>query len=205
MDGIELTAALKADHRTSHIPVVLLTAKAAVENRIEGFESGADAYLAKPFDAEELIVRVRTLIEKRRRLRAYYARQMSSGDSMPSDDTTISVTPTLPKREAEFLDNLRELISDNLSDPQFGVDALGELLFMSRRQLLRKLRALIDESPADLIRRTRLDRAATLLREEGLSVKETAHTVGFANERSFSRAFQQKFGTSPSAYGHNNS
>ena len=200
LDGIDLTSALKADERTSHIPIVLLTAKAAVENRIEGFESGADAYLPKPFNAEELIVRVRTLIAERRRLRERFVQLLASGDGLSFKEAITTISPSLPKREAAFLDTLYALIDEHLSDPQFGVDVLAENLFMSRRQLLRKLRALIDEAPADMIRRARLERAAILLRNEDFSVKETAYAVGFANERSFSRVFRQKFGTTPSAY-----
>ncbi len=192
MDGLELCAALKADVRTSHIPVVLLTAKAEVEHRIVGFESGADAYLPKPFDADELRVRVRTLVDERRRLRRLFG-TTGAPDAEP-------MTPDLPPREAAFLESVDALIDTHLSDADFGVDQLAEAVHLSRRQLLRKLQALTTESPSELLRRRRLEHAAGLLKQ-GRSVKEVADAVGFKNYASFSRSFSSTYGAPPSEYG----
>lgn len=197
IDGLEACAAIKADERTSHIPVVLLTARADVDHRIEGFESGADAYLPKPFNAHELQVRVRTLIEERRRLRARFAGSLRA--EAPEEER-----PVLPKREAAFLEKVYQVIESRLGEPHFGVDVLAEELLMSRRQLLRKLRALTDETPTTLIRRLRLARAAELLGAGETSIKEVCYAVGFQSSSSFTRAFRQAYGVSPSVYAQQN-
>ena len=195
MDGLETCAALRADERTSHIPVMLLTARAQVEHRIAGFESGADAYLSKPFNAQELQVRVRTLINERRRLRARFA-----GEMLEPGAGLAEVAVSLPPREAAFLEKVEKVIAKHLSDSQFGVDQMAEELLMSRRQLLRKLRALTGEKPVVLLRQRRLDRGALMLRAGELSVKEVSYAVGFQSTSSFTRAFRRAYGVSPSAY-----
>lgn len=191
MDGLALTDALKQDVRTSHVPVVLLTAKAEVEYRIAGFESGADAYLPKPFDADELRVRVRTLIEERRRLRTLWGKSEAAQQGAEAW--------ALPAREQAFLAEVEASITEHLGNAMFGVDDLAAGLHLSRRQLLRKLKALTDESPGALLRRMRLERAVGLLREGALA-KEVAHTVGFRDYSAFWRAFNKAYGTSPSDY-----
>ncbi len=196
MDGLELCAALKADERTSHIPVVLLTARAQVEHRIAGFESGADAYLPKPFNAEELRVRVQGLIAERRRLRRRFAGLAPT----PEEAGATLEAKALPPREAAFVAKVEAIISERLDDMQFGVEPLAEELFLSRRQLFRKLGALTEETPASLIRRLRMERAAAMLKEGTYSVKEVAHAVGFRSHSSFTKAFQQGYGVPPSAY-----
>ena len=201
MDGLATCMAIKADERTSHIPVVLLTARAHVEYRIEGYESGADAYLPKPFNAQELLVRVRTLVEERRRLRACFAAPAPEAPAQKAEAADVEpLKPALPQREAAFLDKMQGVIDAHLADAQFGVDQLASELLMSRRQLLRKLRALTDETPAVLLRQRRLEQAASLLRTGELSVKEVSYAVGFLSNSSFTRAFRQAYGMSPSAY-----
>ncbi|MEM6784559.1 MAG: tetratricopeptide repeat protein, partial [Bacteroidota bacterium] len=214
LDGLDFTAALKADARTSHIPVLLLTARAEVADRIAGYESGADAYLPKPFSAAELRVRVRTLIAERRRLWARFRAAAehpsptealtSNGDgATPHRNGATHDTPEpaqLPPREAMFVADVHALVTERLADPAFGVDALAEALAMSSRQLLRKLRALTGETTVGLLRRRRLERAASALASGADSVKAVAFEVGFANESAFSRAFSQHFGVAPSAY-----
>ena len=191
MDGLALCKALKQDERTSHIPVVLLTAKADVETRISGFETGADAYFPKPFNAEELNVRVRSLIEQRRALRTKFSR---SGEA-------ITITEvSLPSQEVAFLEQVQQVVEERLSDTSFGVDGLAEEVGMSQRQLLRKLRALTGETSHEMIWRLRLERAADLLRQKAASVKEVAYAVGFKYEASFSRSFRKVYGVSPSEY-----
>ncbi|MCH8962684.1 MAG: response regulator, partial [Bacteroidetes bacterium] len=204
MDGLELCAALKEDARTSHIPVVLLTAKVEVEHRIEGFESGADAYLPKPFNAEELIVRVRTLVEGRRQLQARFAGTANGAPASEGQDTAsdeAAVERVLPPREVAFLEKVQALVAKEMRDTQFGVDHMAEAFYMSRRQFHRKLRALLDETPAALLRRMRLERAAELLEEGALSVKQILYEIGFKDPSSFARLFRETYGVSPSEYG----
>ena len=191
MDGLALCQALKQDARTSHVPVVLLTAKADVESRISGFETGADAYLPKPFSAEELQVRVRSLIDQRRALRAKFSR--TGRETVPSE-------PTLPPQEVAFLKQVQDVVEARLSDVSFGVEVLAGEVGMSQRQLLRKLRALTGETSSELIWRLRLERAAQLLRQNTGSVKEIAFATGFKHEASFSRSFRKVYGVSPSEY-----
>ncbi len=195
MDGLELCAAVKADERTSHIPVVLLTARAQVEDRIAGFESGADAYLPKPFNAEELRVRVQTLIAERQRLRALF-----HGATLPETPTEERIPDTLPAREVEFLEKVYGLVEEELGSSQFGAEELAEALHMSRRQFHRKLCALTDEPPSTMIRRLRLERAAALLREGEMSVKEIVFTVGYSSHSTFSRVFSKAYGAPPTVY-----
>lgn len=191
MDGYTLCRRLREDPRTSHIPVVLLTARDDTPSRIDGLESGADDYLAKPFEPEELRVRVSNLIEQRRLLRARYSQAV-----LVLGANKVS----LPKSEVDFLTLLKEAIHEHLADPDFGVDALSQLSGMSRSQLERKLAALVGESPGALLRRIRLERAAQLLLQEGAQVKTVAGAVGFRSVPHFSEAFRQAFGTVPSNY-----
>ena len=189
MDGLEVTSRLKNDVRTSHIPVVLLTARSDVEDRIEGFETGADAYFPKPFNSAELHVRVRALIDERRRLRRLW-----------NADGGIDELKGLPPRENAFVKAVRDAVETGMSDSQYSVERIAEAMNLSARQLSRKLRALTDESPANMIRRIRMEEAARLLAEGGLSVKEVSARVGYLSTPSFARAFKDVHGTSPSSY-----
>lgn len=191
MDGFALCDALKTDARTSHIPVVLLTAKADTESRLTGFHTGADAYLAKPFNAEELRLRVGKLIEQRRALRKKY-----SHDILVLKAEQVE----LPAQEVSFLQNVQQTIEAELGNADFTVDALAEAVHMSRRQLLRKVRALTDETPNALIRRMRLERAAQMLRQSSGSVKEIAYATGFKSDSYFTKAFRQQYNVAPTAY-----
>jgi signal transduction histidine kinase/DNA-binding response OmpR family regulator len=198
LDGLGLTAALKADRRTSHVPVVLLTARGEVADRVTGFEAGADAYLAKPFSAEELRARVAGLLRERDRLRQRYA--AARPDAEARSERPADEAPPLPDAEAAFLAEFDALAEADLGDAGLTVDRLATDLGMSARQLQRKLSALTDETPGARLRRLRLERAAALLTEEGLSVKEASGTVGFQSESAFGRAFRQRYGVAPSEY-----
>ncbi|GAB5521786.1 MAG: hypothetical protein RhofKO_40370 [Rhodothermales bacterium] len=191
MDGFALCDALKTDERTSHIPVVLLTAKADAESKLTGFRTGADAYLAKPFDAEELRLRVHKLIEQRRALRKKYSQAVLVLEVKDAE---------LPDQERVFLQTLQSTIEAELGNTDFTVDTLAEAVHMSRRQLLRKVRALTDESPTALIRRIRLERAAHMLRQSSGSIKEIMYATGFKSDSYFAKAFRQQYDVSPTAY-----
>lgn len=192
-DGFELTVALKKDQRTSHIPIVLLTAKADMRSKIEGLTHGADAYLAKPFHEEELLIRLQKLQELRKALQEKYkqANHLSS----------LSLTKEKPLGlDEQFLKQAYETVQENLSDEQFGSTDLQAALLVSRTQLHRKLKALTDLSATQFIRKIRLEKAKELLTSTRMSVSEIAYEVGFKSPVYFSQAFTSLFGQAPSTF-----
>ncbi|MEZ5043254.1 MAG: two-component regulator propeller domain-containing protein [Saprospiraceae bacterium] len=189
VDGFELCQTLKTDERTSHIPIILLTAKADLGSRIEGLETGADAYLAKPFDKKELLVRLQKLIELRQKLQNRY-RQLG----------LVPLAKGIrPNREDDFLKKISEAIEAHLDDEQFGVEQLCRDIGVSRIQLYRKLKALTNWSPAQLILQTRLQTARQLLFNTDLQVGEVAGQVGFKDHSHFTKLYKEAFGELPSA------
>ncbi len=216
VDGFALLAALKGDVRTSHIPVVLLTARADAESRLAGFGAGADDYLAKPFESTELRARLAALLANRERLRqAWASRRAARAETPPAAaDSTPSQTappePVLPKpappetelsgAEAAFVARVEALTESHLASDAFGAAALAEALRMSPRQLRRKLDALTGETPGAYVRRARVERAAALLAAGEHSVKEVGFAVGFSSASGFRRAFGEVVGESPAAF-----
>ena len=188
MDGFELCRTLKEDERTSHIPVVLLTAKAGQEHKVAGLETGADDYLTKPFDEKELRVRVRNLIEQRRQLREKF------GGELVLRPSAVAVTSV----DQRFLEKVKETIEANLGNEQFSVTELAEAVAFSRSQLHRKLKSLTDKSPNELIRNFRLTRAKELLEQGAGNVSEVALEVGYGNLSYFTKSFKEAFGQLPS-------
>ena len=201
LSGYEVCQQLKADPATSHIPVVLLTAKSEPDARLEGLETGADCFLAKPFNPQELRVQVRNLLALRHRLQARLAPPPQAGTAAPPDPLAshLAAVAGLPTLDQEFLRRVSESVLRNLADEEFGVDQLGADIGMSRTQIHRKLKALTGQSPGESIRVTRLNRALALLRTRAGSVAEVAYQVGFANPTHFSTAFSRQFGYPPSA------
>ena len=187
-DGFEVCRLLKNDEKTSHIPIILLTAKAGPENKLEGLETGADDYLTKPFDKNELCARVENLIEQRRRLRKKFRRQMVL---QPND---VEVTPL----DQAFLQKVCSIIESHLEETEFGADSLRIQLGMSKAQYHRKIYALTDQSPSQLIRSMRLKRAKQLLEKRAGNISEIAFAVGFNNLSYFSKCFRAQFGKLPS-------
>jgi DNA-binding response OmpR family regulator len=190
MDGFELCEKIKTDERTSHIPVILLTAKATNQDKIEGLETGADDYIMKPFDAEVLKVRIKNLIEQRRKLREHFKKE---GLIELEDKEITSI-------DKKFLQNAVEIINKHLSDTSFDVEMFAEEISMSRRNLDRKMIALTGESPSDIIKRVRLTRASKLLTQKSGNISEIALEVGFSNPAYFSKCFREQFGLTPSEY-----
>ncbi len=190
IDGCQLTTELKQDEKTSHIPIVMLTAKATINNKIEGFEIGADDYILKPFNSEELLVRVKNLIATRRQLRKKFSKATII---KPSDVTAVSM-------DQLFLQKVLNVVDKHFEDEQFGVDKLAEESNMSVSQLNRKLGALIDQPAGQLIRSMRLQRAADLLKKDSGTIAEICYQVGFNDQTSFTRAFKKQFGDPPSKY-----
>ncbi len=186
MDGYTLTEKLKSDPRTDHIPVILLTARTAQEEKIKGLSAGADAYLTKPFNEEELKVRMDNLIERRRKLQSAFAGQKP-----------------LAKKEADqdpFMDKVLQLMEENYKDEGFGIGEFVKSLPLGRMQVHRKLKALTNFSTSQFINYFRLEKARELLDNEQLNVSETAYTCGFSDPGYFSKLFTKKYGVSPLAY-----
>ena len=188
-DGFEVCETLKNDERTSHIPIVLLTAKVGVENRITGLRRGADAYLDKPFHQEELLATLANLLEIRKKLQARYA----SSSLNPSSSQPSSHDP-----EDAFVAKVKSTILEHISETEFNVEALCRVLVMSRPQLHRKLTALTGMNSTQYIRSLRLARAKELLQRRGMNVSEVAYAVGFDDPKYFSRVFTEEFGVAPS-------
>jgi AraC-like DNA-binding protein len=168
----------------------MLTAKAGLDDKIEGLETGIDDYLTKPFSAKELKVRVKNLIYQRQELRKKFS---SALIIKPSEVSTVSI-------DQAFLGKVMQTIESNFENEQFSVDVLAEQLNMSVSQLNRKLNALIDQPPGHLIRTFRLQRAADHLKQNWGTVAEICYKVGFNDQAYFSRAFKKQFGVSPSEY-----
>ena len=190
LDGLGMLARLRADDRTAHVPVVLLTARTGTEDRVKALGVGADAYLAKPFDTAELRVTVGRLIDQRRALRERWQRQ----------GATAPTPPEAPSDETVFLDAVRAAAEGGLSESAFGVGELADAVAMSSRQLSRRLKALTGETPGALLRRLRLARAASLLDLGAGTVSEVATAVGFGSRSQFSEAFRKAYGVPPSEY-----
>jgi len=192
MDGYELSRKLKSDERCSHIPVILLTAKAAKEDKIEGLETGADDFLTKPFDPAELQVRIRNLIEQRKSLREHFLRE-------------IKLSPHTDREEISSMDEqfLRKAVNEvgkNITDAEFSVEQFGKNLGMSRMQLHRKITALTGQAAGEFIRNLRLHRAAELIRNKAGNIAEIAYDTGFSSPSYFTDCFKKYFGKSPSEY-----
>ncbi len=187
-DGYQVCHALKTDERTSHIPVVILTARADQESRVQGIETGADAYLAKPFDQRELLAIMENLIRTRHQLREKYGK----------NNVWLSAPETLPSIEQVFLERVRRAVETHIDDDQYSADRLGNDVGLSRTQLHRKLKALISQSPGELIRTVRMQYAYGLLRQRIATVSEVAYKVGYGNPANFSTTFSRHFGFPPS-------
>ncbi|MCO6493261.1 MAG: response regulator [Phaeodactylibacter sp.] len=204
-DGFEVCDFLKNDERTSHVPLVLLTAKADVKSRLAGLRRGADAYLAKPFHREELLVTLDNLLELRRKLQAKYVRDARFGPGAvePGKIRNPDANPSAggePQYEMEdaFLQKVRAVILEHLSDATFTVEGLSQSLAMSQRQLHRKLAALTGQNASALIRSMRLAKAKELLLAGEKNVSEVAYATGFDDPKYFSRVFTKEFGLPPS-------
>lgn len=192
MDGFELCQALKTDLRTSHIPVVMLTAKGDVESRIAGLRQGADAYLVKPFHQEELLVIFHNLLQGRQKLQAHYQAAGLSGEQMPS---SLNKAP-----EDAFLQQLRELIEAELDNSALSPQDICRKMGMGHTNLNLKVNALTGMPVSLFIRQTRLHKAKILLSTTQLSVSEIAYQTGFNDPKYFSRVFAEKYGAPPSSF-----
>ena len=187
MDGLAFCQQLKTDKAISHIPVILLTARSLDEQRAEGYEHGADAYLSKPFSLRLLFSRIDNLIQSRKKL----SKLFSNSDE---NDTFEKLSNETDKT---FAAQLRKIIQDNLSDNEFNVERIGDEIGLSRVQLYRKVKALTGYSPVEMLRKARLTRARHLLRTTEKTVSEVAYAVGFSTPSYFSKCYKDEFGESP--------
>ncbi len=188
MDGISMLDALKNDLRTSHIPVIMLTAKADIDSRLNGLANGADDYLAKPFNEVELLIRLRKLLELRKTLHQRYA---SGEQPIPEENHTLNL-------EDSFIQKIRKVMEESLDDDNFDVHQLCVTAGMSRSQLYRKFKSLTNTSVIDYFWTLRLHKAKNLLQTTAMNISEVAIAVGFKNLSHFSKAFKNQFGMNPS-------
>ncbi len=190
MDGMQLCDLIKSDPKTSHIPVIMLTAKAGIEHKISGLDLGADAYITKPFNAEELAVTVKNLLDQRAKLREIFSNKIDQ-----FDPKAIS----WPSLDQEFIQQVLQLLEKKYGIADFGVPAMQKELAMSKTQLHRKMKALTNQPPGEFLRNFRLKRAAQIL-ETGENVTQTAYAVGFNNLSYFAKCFKDLHGVSPKEY-----
>ena len=190
MDGVTLIKNLREDDLTSHIPVILLTARDDGETKIKGFQTGAEQYLVKPFQIAELSVRIKSLLEQRERLRKKYSKQFTL---KPTD-------VMLENRDMTFLEKVIKAVEHNLTNEDFTIEDLQIEIGMSRMQLHRKLKALTNQSTGDFVRSIKLKRAAQILRQPGVQIAEAAYLSGFSHTSYFSKCFKEQFGILPSEY-----
>lgn len=215
MSGIELCRTLKADIRTSHIPVILLTAKDTTADKEEGYESGADSYLTKPFSAKLLKTRIANLLEGRRRLSRTVAEHASSGvEVTPHPEPEVSPSPDVPeeapvmprlsKLDREFLDKLDTLINDNMTTAKIDMAFLTDNMFMSHSTFYRKVKGLTGLTPVEYVRKVKLGKSIELLKSRDYSIAEISYMTGFNSPAHYREAFKDEYGMSPSQFLKNN-
>jgi YesN/AraC family two-component response regulator len=190
MDGIEMCMTLKNDERTSHIPIILLTAKADKESKLEGLDTGVDDYIVKPFDSKELQIRINNLIKQRKRLQEQFNRNFFIDDRITE----------LKSADVRFLEKAKDILDKHLSDPGFSVESLSRYLGLSRSQLYRKLEGMANQSPSEFIRKLRLKHSLILLDKGFDNIAQIAYQVGFSDPSYYAQCFRKLYGVSPSEY-----
>ncbi len=192
MDGFTMLRMIKTNMNIGHIPVIMLTSNADVGNRLEGLERGADAFLAKPFDMEELHATIDSLISNRQRLKGRYSGAQQMVDQVEQ--------PEVKGNDAILMERIMKVINKNLADSDFNVEVLSQEVGISRAQLHRKMKELTGISTSEFIRNIRLEQSARLLKEQKINVTQVAYTVGFSNLAHFSTIFRKHFGVTPTEY-----
>lgn len=193
MDGLEFTQNLKTHTATSHIPVIMLTAKNLEEHRAEGYEHGADSYITKPFHSKVLLARIENLLKQRKLLKHLFQGTLEAELEIADSH--------LEDRDKQFLKQLHAIIQKNLSDSEFGVEDIGKQIGLSRVQLYRKVKAMTGSSVVDLLRKARLAKAKRLLESRSMSVSEVAYDVGFSAPSYFTKCFKDEYGMLPGEVG----
>jgi len=194
MDGFQLLEKLKSDDQFRHIPVIMLTARADIQDKLQALRIGVDDYILKPFVEEELLARIENVIQNYKERKAY---QFENEDSKKVEDST----PKISKEDQEWLTNLENHLQKQLSNAQYSITQLADDMAISERQLRRRIKQLIGLSPAQYFRAIRLQQARQYLEQkEFKTIAQTAAAVGFQNALTFSRNFSQRFGKNPSEY-----
>ena len=191
MDGLEFTKQLKTNTATSHIPVIMLTAKNLEEHRAEGYEQGADSYITKPFHSKVLLARVENLLHQRAHLRQLFAQGAAEGKE------TEEEVSRLDDRDKAFVKQLHDIIKSNMGNSDFGVEDIGAEIGLSRVQLYRKVKAITGSSVVDLLRKARLAKARRLLEANSMNISEVAYEVGFSSPSYFTKCFKDEYGMLP--------
>ena len=188
MDGVECCRRLKTELQTCHIPVILLTACSLDEQRIQGYNGGADSYISKPFNSQLLLSRIRNLIDSRRQLRQFFG-----------DNQTLA-KENLSDMDKDFVSRFKALVEEKMGDAELNVEDLGKDMGLSRVQLYRKLKSLTNYAPNELLRQARLKKAASLLASSEMTIAEIAYEVGFSSPSYFTKCYKEQFGESPTDF-----
>lgn len=190
MDGFELCGIVKSEVEFSHIPIILLTAKNTLQSKIEGLELGADAYIEKPFSPAHLQAQITNLLANRNKIKDYFA----------NSPLVHIKSMAYSKADESFLESLNEIIEKNIDDPELDVEKMAKLMTMSRPTLYRKIKAISNLTPSELIHITRLKKAAELLAAGNHKIYEITELVGYHSQNNFGRSFHKQFGMTPSDY-----
>jgi len=194
MSGTQMCQKLKSNVKTSHILVILLTAKSDINSKIEGYETGADSYLTKPFLPKHLTQVIKNLLNTQQHIKAFYS----------STEEKIQEPLGIHPRDKQFIADVIKIIEKNIDEEQFGVEVLGKELALSRTHLFRKFKSLTGTAPNDYIRQIRLKKAAQMIKEGNYSISEIAYMVGFKTPANFSTSFKAFYGKAPKEYQANN-
>ncbi|HTG57261.1 MAG TPA: ATP-binding protein, partial [Niabella sp.] len=200
MDGYSLCKKIKTDERTSHIPVILLTAKSSQNEQVTGLEQGADLYLTKPFSTKVLTLSVLNLLAAQEKLKQKITRELTTLDTAPSPTDNVMAADAMTEVDKAFLEKVIGLIDEHIDDPAFGVELLSKKVAMSAPVLYKKLRALTDMSVNEFIKLQRFKKAATLLQKTDMTVNEVSFAVGYDDRKYFSREFKKYFHMTPSEF-----
>jgi YesN/AraC family two-component response regulator len=192
MDGFEFLEKVKADEQWSSLPFIMLTARAEIQTKLKALRIGVDDYLLKPFDEEELLVRIANLL-------ANYDERQAFAQTETLDETAVILTPSISDDDQKWLITIENIILEKMNDSIFSIDYLSDVVYMNRKTFYKKLKQLTGLTPIKYIRLIRLQKAKSLL-EQGKSVKEAALQVGFQKAGYFSTLFKKEFGKSPSEY-----
>jgi YesN/AraC family two-component response regulator len=192
MDGFTMLRMIKTNLNISHLPVIMLTSKADVGNRLEGLERGADAFLAKPFNMEELHMNIENLIHSRLHLKGKFSGAQQQAELLEQ--------PEVKGNDELLMERIMKVVNKNLSNSDFNVDMLTQEVGISRAQLHRKMKELTGISTSEFIRNIRLEQAARLLKEQKVNITQVAYAVGFSNLAHFSTVFRKYYGMTPSDY-----
>lgn len=190
MDGLELTRTIKTDLKTCHIPVILLTAKTSQEQKFEGLEEGADSYIPKPFNSKHLQIRVKKLLELRKKMQERYKGQLIINE----DDKDLS------RLDRKFLNKISQLVEEHREKEELTVEELSQLLGLSRVHVYRKIKKLTGMSVSEFVRSVKLKLSLNLIKTSGKTMAEIAYEVGFSSPSYFTKCFKDQFGISPSEY-----